>query len=291
MHWGIIFMNIFRQHFKVYFVMTFLFCSVTSAIWAQAAAQPQSAAGNSGLERRRRGFYDGILLISMMKGVTMATSGSYIDHEKLYDEQLKDRIRSGAVQQQWLPGFDQVYFDAQYIPRDTSQLDMEFGITNRLGVGFTAMQFGIDVLRQETIPGISYRKEVVDPLPVQRSLFRGSLLMGLLAFHPMPERILDPYVGVRAGFLGFVGEAHAGIYADPFKQTNEVRNGIGTAAGAAIGLNIHFSSYAGLKIESAYFREFLKSDLFSQRTMNTYHVQAGFVFSYNSISDSVQQRF
>ena len=51
------------------------------------------------------GFYEGAFLVSFMGGTTLAPSGSYISHEKVYDQTIQNKIISGQVNQDIDPGY------------------------------------------------------------------------------------------------------------------------------------------------------------------------------------------
>jgi len=283
------------NHTRIICTLLFLFFWGAGSLSSEPEERPSTRNtenSNSAPPRPRpRGFSEGGLYISIIKGRTMSVSGSFIDHEKAYDAQVKNQIRSGFLQQPILPGGETIYFDSQYIPRDSGQMDIEYGISNYFGTGLTAFQYTIGVQRQDIVPALSYSRPVLDPLPQERNLFQGSAVMALGTFHPLPGRILDPYLTLRGGFVGFTGEAHAGVTFDRYRYSNKIQNGLGSAVGGGLGLNVHLTSTTGIKMEAAYYREFLRSDIFSTRSLNSYHVQIGIFINYTNISGYVDDKF
>lgn len=267
----------------IYFAGFMLALALPAAGSAQTKDLPDLAPSS-----RTAGFEDGVFLVSYMRGMTVAVGGTYIEHERNYDDNLKARIATGAVQQELVPSQPTVYYRSDYLPRDISQFDFEYGLSDRFGVGFTIVQYAVDTYRQDVIPGFSYSREFIDPLPQQRNLFQGTAGMGLFTFHPLPARRFDPYLAVRGGALGFTGEAHQNLTHDRYRYTNRIRSGIGFAMGAGVGVNVFvLRKYAAIKFEASYNRMFLKSDMFANRTLNSYHAQAGIVVNYASIEDAV----
>ncbi len=257
-------------------------CITTAAPAETKEPQPDLARPS-----RTAGFEDGVFLVSYMRGMTIAVGGSFIQHERDYDDNLKARIATGGIQQEMVPGQPTVYYRSDYLPRDISQFDFEYAFADRFGLGFSIVQYAVDTYRQDVVPGFSYSREFIDPLPQQRNLFQGTAGMGLFTFHPLPARRFDPYVAVRGGAVGFTGEAHQNLTHDRYRYTNRIRSGIGFAMGAGVGVNVFvLRKYAAIKFEASYNKMFLKSDMFANRTLNSYHAQAGIVVNYASLEDA-----
>lgn len=237
------------------------------------------------------GFYEGAFLVSFMGGTTLAPSGSYISHEKVYDERIQQKIGTGAANQGLYPNNSQgVYFQPSYNPGIASQFDFEYGWRDKIGLGFTIMQNSIEAVRQDVIPGAaSFSKEYVDLIPRKRTIYQGNSMLFLATYHPFPKTFFDPYVAFRGGVVGFSGEAHAGIEPNRFAYSNQVNNGIGGIVGFAGGLNIYFGRYTGLKTEVAYYNEYLKADQFSTRTLNSYQAMIGFFLNFSNIQSRLEE--
>jgi hypothetical protein len=237
------------------------------------------------------GFYEGAFLVSFMGGTTLAPTGSYISHEKVYDERVQQKIGTGSVNQGVYPsGTQGVYFQPSYNPGIASQFDFEYGWKDKIGLGFTIMQNSIEVVRQDVIPGVPAGfKEYVDPAPRKRTLYKGNSMQFLATFHPLPKTFFDPYLAFRGGVVGFTGEAHAGIDSNRFAFSNQVNNGIGGIMGLAGGLNIYFGRYSGLKTEVGYYSEYLKADQFSTRTLNSYQAMIGVFLNFSNIQSRLEE--
>ena len=235
------------------------------------------------------GFYEGAFLISFMGGGTLAPSGSFISHEKNYDSTLQYKIVTKEVSQDYYPqGLirnDQsgLYFKPTYTPGVASQFDFEYGWKEKIGLGFTVMQNSMKAKRQDVIPGLSYYKEYVDPFPRERTIYRGNSMSFLATYHPIPKNFFDPYLAARAGVVSFTGEAHSGNSHDRFVYSNQITSGIGSIVGLGAGLNIYLGRYFGIKAEVDYYREFLKADQFSMRTLNSYQAMVGVFVNLSNV--------
>lgn len=241
------------------------------------------------------GFYEGAFLISFMGGGTLAPSGTFISHEKNYDNVLQYKVVNKEVSQDY---YNQgnirneqsgLYFKPTYTPGVASQFDFEYGWKEKIGLGFTVMQNSMNAKRQDVIPGISYYKEYVDPFPRERTIYRGNSMSFLATYHPIPRNFFDPYLAARAGVVSFTGEAHSGITHDRFVYSNQITSGIGGIVGVGAGLNIYLGRYFGIKAEVDYYREFLKSDQFSMRTLNSYQAMIGVFVNLSNVQYKLEQ--
>ncbi|ABZ93574.1 hypothetical protein EHQ92_08810 [Leptospira biflexa] len=241
------------------------------------------------------GFYQGAFLISFMGGGSLAPSGSFISHEKNYDSALQYRVVTKEVSQDYYPqGVVRnqdpgLYFKPTYTPGVASQFDFEYGWKEKIGLGFTVMQNSLKAKRQDIIPGLSYYKEYVDPFPRERTIYRGNSMSFLATYHPIPRNFFDPYLVVRAGVVSFTGEAHAGLNHDKFVYSNQISSGIGSIVGVGGGLNIYLGRYFGIKAEVDYYREFLKADQFSMRTLNSYQAMIGVFVNLSNVQYRLEQ--
>lgn len=241
------------------------------------------------------GFYQGAFLISFMGGGSLAPSGSFISHEKNYDSALQYRVVTKEVSQDYYPQTavrsqdPGLYFKPTYTPGVASQFDFEFGWREKIGLGFTIMQNSLNAKRQDIIPGLSYYKEYVDPFPRERTIYRGNSMSFLATYHPIPRNFFDPYLVARAGVVSFTGEAHAGLTHDKFVYSNQISSGIGSIVGVGGGLNIYLGRYFGIKAEVDYYREFLKADQFSMRTLNSYQAMIGVFVNLSNVQYRLEQ--
>ncbi|MDX1960702.1 MAG: cell envelope integrity protein TolA [Leptospiraceae bacterium] len=231
------------------------------------------------------GFYEGAFLMGFTGGSTIAPSGSFIQHEKNYDEVLQRRIYNKEISQGIIdgPNGNGVFFKPTYIPGVASQFDFEYGWKERFGIGFTLMQNSIDAKRQDVIPGASYFREIAELVPRQRTIYRGNSMSFLATYHPLPRTFFDPYLAARVGIVSFTGEAHSNIVNDRFAFSNQITNGIGGLFGVGAGLNIYLGRYFGIKTEVDYYREYLRADQFSTRTLNSYQFMIGFFVNLSNV--------
>ena len=226
------------------------------------------------------GYYKGAFFFSFIGGRSIAPSGSFIRHEKEYDELLALQIRNGdyinpirtITANSNLPSS----FDAEYTPGYSWQIELEYGTFSHFGFGFTVSQFSIEAKRQDVFLS-GANPPLVTPVPISTTLYNGTAAMGMAAFHPIEKSVFDPYVVVRAGMVGFNGQAHSSSLPDPNRLSNRIQNGLGMATGAGLGVNIHFTRVVGIKAEAFYHKQFLKSDNFPTRTLDTYTAQIGVV--------------
>lgn len=223
------------------------------------------------------GFYQGGFFVSIVAGRSLAPGGSYIRHEKEYDHNLALQLQQGQVanpmsSEGGLPSS----FDAQYTPGYSGQVELEYGTFPHVGFGFTMTQFSIKAERQDVILS-SRQPALVTPVPVATTLYRGTSATGLATYHFFEKSVFDPYVALRAGMVGFAGEAHAANLPDSNRLSNKVQNGLGAATGLGLGVNIHMTREFGIKAEAAYHKQYLKSDQFSSRTLDTVTAQVGII--------------
>lgn len=231
------------------------------------------------------GFYQGALLIGGAYGKSIAPNGSFVRHEKNYDKTMSLLIQNGEYTS-GVEGLQNAYYEAEYIPKNTAQLEIEYGLFENFGIGMTALQYVITAKRQDYIYGSDRMGDVLyEPFPTEHQLFSGNAVMILGSFHPVSRSILDPYFTIRVGGVAYTGEAHSDLLYNPNRSSARVRNGIGKVLGAGLGMNFHVSSAMGVKIEGNYYRSFLSSDQFASRTLNTYNVQAGFFINYVALAE------
>lgn len=228
------------------------------------------------------GYYKGAFFISLIGGRSIAPTGTFIRHEKTYDKILSLQIRNGDYINPITSNLPNTSlppnFDAQYTPGYTWQIELEYGTFSHFGFGFAINQFSIEAKRQDIMmTGAS--PPIVSPVPLSTTLFNGTSAVGVATFHPIQKAVFDPYAVVRLGAVGFTGEAHPSTIPNPNRLSNSIENGLGLATGAGLGINIHISRAVGIKAEGFYHRQYLKSDQFSTRTLNTFTAQIGIILN------------
>ncbi|MDH5656703.1 MAG: hypothetical protein OEZ34_12395 [Spirochaetia bacterium] len=235
------------------------------------------------------GYYSGILLISFSRGNLFSPTGSFISHEKSYDKNIKYGIESGVYKNP-LSGYGvpEYFFQPKYSPLLTMQFDIEYGVNNYFGVGFSNFRYKIQSERQDIIYGSDKFGQIFyEPFPMKKLLFQGNAFLFMGTFHPFPKKILDPYIVLKAGALKFSGNAHSGLQYEPYITSSTVSNGLGKIGSGGIGMNFFISPVAGIKLEGSVTRALLNSDQMSGRILNTYNVQMGIFFNYSAIAAKV----
>lgn len=248
------------------------------------------------------GFRKNFISFSFLGGATMLNGGSFISNEKEFDDNVRykqyydenysdaddiDKLEVQFYNMFTLPG---PVPNMQLFPGPVYQMDVEYGYSDKIGMGVTAIHFTIDTVRHDVLPGaaIDYdkreyvRKDYVEPFPHEYNLYKGTGVMYQVLYHPV-QGTWDPYVALRIGLVGFDGTAHGGTYPSVLEEyDHKIQNGNGLIGGAAVGVNLYLTETLGLKWEYSTYMQQLNSSLFSGRTLNTSHFQAGLFFRYDS---------
>lgn len=234
----------------------------------------------------------GRIILAATGGATLA-EGAYIRHERRYADILRAREAMDDIDVEFYNQFE-VPSSArtlEVMPGESAQLDIEYMIRDYLGLGITGLYFEVKGRGQDVLPGyrldtatLKYeRQDYIEPFPREFSLYKGTSALFQAVLH-LPGGVgqrFDPYLALRAGGTAFTGTAHDDFYHDPINETSNVSNGRGLVGGAALGLNISLAESAGFRVEGAYYRHFLRSQLFDQRALTSYHVLGGFYIRYN----------
>jgi len=242
-------------------------------------ANGKTATGKSGAKpsagkKNTRGFLPGKIQLSLMGGASLASGGSFLRHEKDFDANLRTQYLlhgSGRIQS-FAPGIPAPPpLHSSYSANPIAQFDMEYGAASRLGLGFSIFQFSLDARRQNVIRELSYEKQTIEPYARERMIYMGTAATVLIAYHPWPARRFDPYLALRAGIVGFSGEARQYLTHDPLRGSDRVSGGRGGIYGGGIGINFYMSPELGFRLELSGYNQALRSDLFSVRRLHSYH--------------------
>jgi len=235
-----------------------------------------------------RGFSKGSLLWGFTGGALLDLSGSYISHEVSYDNSLREKSLAQSIQ--GTHDFDTITrgptYELKFITRPTAHMNFEYGLTDHIGVGLDIVHMDIAAVRQDIVPSYTLiggqltRQDYLDPFPMQDTLYKGTGMLTQASYHPLSNSLFDPYAMVRAGVIGFTGTAHRNVYYNPNRLTNQVHNGVGFAYDLAAGVNLHLTSFFGLRIEMNYMQQYLKSDTFDRRTLGSYELEGGLFFNF-----------
>jgi len=227
------------------------------------------------------GYYSGAILIVNMGGNTYTAKGNFLDQEKLYDERVRDNILTGNYKSIYSEG-DGLYLQPKYSLKGITQADIEYGYLDHFGLGISVFQYSISVDRQNVIPGIYKGSLYYNPIREESQIYKGDGLCLLFTYHPFSRTMLDPYIALRGGIVGFSGDFHPSLEFDPFNSSNSTTNGYGMVWGGALGINFYFSRGVGMRAEGTFYRKKLQSDQFDSRYLSSTHFQFGFFVNYSN---------
>lgn len=235
------------------------------------------------------GFGKDALMFSITGGLTASAGGSYIRHEKKYEDTQRFLLASGLMDPPVLSFLARPYhFEQSNNP--TGQFSIEYGYGDHLGLGVTVLYFSIGAERQEIIPVLMVSSEtglpeqiyMLEPLLTEKTLYQGTSVLFQMVFHPFPGRLLDPFAAFRLGPGGFSGNAHRDLRYDPWRYDTRLENGNSRVIGVALGLNFYLGKSMGIIAEAAAYRQLLQSNVFSFRGLTTSHIQFGFFLNTKS---------
>lgn len=237
----------------------------------------------------KAGFGKDALVFSVLGGLTASAGGSYIDHEKKYEDAQRFLLASGLMDPPVLSFLARPYhFEQQN--NASGQFSIEYGYGEHLGLGVTVLHFSIGAERQEIIPvlmlspqtGLPEQIYMLEPILTEKTLYMGTSVLFQMVYHPFSGQLLDPYVAVRLGPGGFTGNAHRDLRYDPWRYDTRLENGTSRVAGAALGLNFYLGKSTGIIAEASVYRQLLQSNVFSFRGLTTSHIQVGFFLNTKS---------
>lgn len=240
----------------------------------------------------RSGFYEGTLLMSAHGGAVIDASGSLIAHDRGVTSADQIAVLTGSQPFRLAggPPVTAAFFSG---PRfDGGQqgfLDFEYGVTSRLGAGIAYGSGSLSVTRQEVLPQPATLASAGGPvpyleaLPMHRTYYSDNSVLGLVSFHFLPERRLDPYVIARVG-AATTHTAYRGSYDYFGRMLQPDTSGVAWVAGAGLGMNVHLTAEFGLKVEASTTQRYVHSEAFAREKINMAAVTAGIVFNWDNIS-------
>lgn len=252
----------------------------------------------------QQGFSKGFVYFSMGAGDLGPPRGSLIDHEKQHDAQLRAQALSGTLPVKLLninvpPTVIAPFFDTTFSTGTAYQFDLEYALTDHVGLGLSHSQLLIRMKQQDVISTYSTaivggeptlrRSDSIFLLPLGSSLYDGNLVQVLLTYHFLSNHKIDPFVALRLGGSRFHTMAHAELNPldpnpDQFRYLRQTQ-GSGRAVGLGAGTNVHFTDQYAIHVELAGQRQYLKSDLFPRRSLTTYQFTAGLTINVTRFAD------
>lgn len=240
------------------------------------------------------GFYAGTVYFSFSGGIPFS-EGSLIDQEKAYNRSMFARATINNLSVRFfnynLPG---LVLPFRYKSEGGGSADFEYAFAEHFGAGISYSHFQIVGFQPESFPdfpagatALSAARESIILTQLPYNLYNGNTYLLHLSYHPISANRIDPYLSLRAGFVDFETFAHPNLNFDPFRFFSPQARGYGTAVGGALGTNIHWTQEIGFKLEVSYTREYLKSDLFSTRSLNLFRFGFGIIFNMNEIAEVI----
>ena len=123
------------------------------------------------------GFDRGRVFLSFLGGKALAPTGSLIEHEKKYDEIVRDGIQLGAY------GSTSVYqpsfaIHSYYTGGGSGQIDLEYGTWSNIGMGVSLLHFTSKGNRQDVFMfpagALPSGTSLYEPMPRDRAGRRGA---------------------------------------------------------------------------------------------------------------------
>lgn len=194
-----------------------------------------------------------------------APAGSFIRHEKLYDRTLALTGQFGQLESA-IPILPPIVFSSSYENGGLFGVDIEYGLNSHLGAGLTLSVTNVFARRQDVIRGLSFTRQILEPVPEESTLLSVASLQLLFTLHPLPAGRLDPYVALRGGPAFASGEAHSGYHPDLGRANDAIHNGRGFSWGGGLGVNVYFNELLAINLETSYQFSALRADQFDGRT-------------------------
>jgi len=241
--------------------------------------------------KKVQGFHKGVIFFSGSIGL-FAASGSLIDTDKAYNSNLLLESQLGLVDNRVQP----FVTPFSYKSSDSKTMSVEYAITDKFALGIAALQFSMKANGQNRYPSyanvgtaanpsyVRLRDQTAYSVPGKYLMYQGTNLMLMASYHFIPKFIIDPYVHVKLGGGFFNTSSHRNIYDDDkyFLKSGDFL-GYSKIIGAGAGVNFFILNEVGLRLELEHYRQFLISSNFSTQTLNTTHIQFGFVFDLNQL--------
>lgn len=266
----------FRSFFYLflYFVPVFL--------WAEP---------NPGKVEHPYGFYKGIVLLSGTVGNSSYTGGTLISREKEVQKNLKTEASSGQIPLRLLAQDASPLLslpNSQFSTPTNTRLFFEYGVTDKIGVGFSGSSFSMDVTNNREYLDIS-RMSPSQPNPTfleavpATSQFYNDIMYSLaVSFHPLSMSRVDPFLNLEAGLVQYTTSSRNIHPSGLFEPATSTGSGYGMRAGA--GMNFFLTPEFGLQLEISGQKKWLRSDVIGNTTLESVQLQIGFLFNFENIA-------
>ncbi len=228
----------------------------------------------------RSGFHSDRVSISLLAGAPIsAPSGSFISHEKGYDNYLLYQIQTGQITTDLL-GQQARYYNPVYESGALFIWDLEAAMTDHFGAGVSMLFSSISTRRQDVLPWRDSSDQYIMNYPDERVLYSEGALLGFLSYHPLTANRFDPYIKLRAGITFAHGYSHQYNIPDPYIFEADLNNGRGAIYGASLGINVYLNQYSALTLEFSSIGRSISADQFSNRTLNNDYLSVGVTLGF-----------
>lgn len=246
---------------------------------------------NPGQSEHPYGFYKGIFLLSGTTGNSFHTGGSLISREKEIQKNLKTETASGQTPLRLL-GQDATPLlglpNSQFSTPTSYRLFFEYGVTDKIGLGFAASSFSMDATNNREyldFPRLSPshpNPTYVEALPYTRRFYNDKMYSLAVSFHPLSRSRIDPFVNLEAGIVQYTTSSRNIHPSTAFEPVTSTGTGYGVRAGA--GVNFFLTPEFGLQLEISGQKKWLKSDIIGNTNLESVQIQMGFLFNFENIA-------
>lgn len=254
-----------------------------SGLLAQEAEPPvgnveaRPGAGTTSTGRPEPGYREGVRLLFFSAGPSLSNpAGSYIKHEKLYDQRLRDKINIGTISRDEY-GLPAYYVGPTYEQRGLFLFEYEQAITDHFGIGFSSGYSEINSRRQDISRAYLYTGSQILERRQLRDIYHEGFLTFSAAWHFVSNSVWDPFIKVRGGVTFYGGDAHREIDLDYEQRVSGVSNGRGWIYGGGVGLLYHVRPEFAFSIEAIALERRLQADQFSSRSLASANLNVGIV--------------
>ncbi|TGK03263.1 hypothetical protein EHO58_12580 [Leptospira selangorensis] len=246
---------------------------------------------NPGQSEHPYGFYKGIFLLSGTTGNSFQTGGSLISREKEVQKNLKAESASGHTPLKLL-GQDASPLlglpNSQFSTPVSYRLFFEYGVTDKIGLGFAASSFSMDVTNNREYIDLSRlspsqpNPTYVEALPYTKRFYNDKMYSLAVSFHPLSRSRIDPFVNLEAGIVQYTTSSRNIHPSTAFEPATSTGTGYGVRAGA--GVNFFLTPEFGLQLEVSGQKKWLKSDIIGNTSLESVQIQMGFLFNFENIA-------
>lgn len=267
-------------HFRSIFFLFLYF--IPAFLWAEP---------NPGQVEHPYGFYKGIFLLSGTAGTSFHTGGSLISREKEIQKNLRTETTSGQTPLKLL-GQDTSPLlglpNSQFSVPSSYRLFFEYGVTDKVGVGFATSSFSMDVTNNREYLDLSRlspsypNPTYVEAMPNTAKFYKDVMYSLAVSFHPFSRSRIDPFVNLEGGIIQYTTSSRNIHPSAAFEPNTFTGTGYGLRAGA--GVNFFLTPEFGLQLEISGQKKWLKSDIIGNTNLESVQIQMGFLFNFENIA-------